>query len=68
MPFQLTAPEICAQLHISDTTLRRMRREGFLKPGIHFRAIGSGTVKPALLWDGDATDQALADRARMELR
>lgn len=67
MAFRLTTPEVCAQLRISDSTLRRMRREGILKAGKHFRAIGSGTVKPALLWDGDATDDALAQRARREL-
>ena len=65
--FHLTTPEVCAQLRISDSTLRRLRREGVLKAGKHFRAIGSGTVKPALLWDGEATDQALAQRSRRVL-
>ncbi len=67
MQFRLTTPEVCEQLRISDSTLRRMRREGILKAGKHFRAIGAGTIKPALLWDGVATDQALAQRARREL-
>lgn len=67
MSFRLTTPEVCALLRTSDSTLRRLRREGVLKAGKHFRAIGTGTIKPELLWDGEATDLALALRARKEL-
>lgn len=68
MSFTLTTAELSQQLRISDSTLRRLRREGVLKPGHHFRAIGGGTVKPALLWDPAATDAALAQRSRRILR
>jgi hypothetical protein len=68
MPFTATTQEVSEQLRLSDSTLRRLRREGVLKPGQHFRAIGSGTVKPSLLWDAAATDTALAQRSRRALR
>jgi len=68
MPFTLTTAEVGEQLRLSDSTLRRLRREGVLKPGQHFRAIGGGIVRPALLWDAAATDQALAQRSRRTLR
>jgi len=68
MSFTLTTQEVSEKLRLSDSTLRRLRREGVLKPGHHFRAIGGGTVKPALLWDAEATDAALAQRSRRALR
>ena len=68
MAFSFTTSELSEQLRVSDSTLRRLRREGVLKPGQHFRAIGGGTVKPALLWDAAATDAALAQRSRRALR
>lgn len=66
--FTATTSEVVVQLRTSDSTLRRLRREGVLKPGLHFRAIGSGTVRPSLLWDPQATDAALAQRSRRALR
>jgi hypothetical protein len=68
MPFTATTQEVSEQLRLSDSTLRRLRREGVLKPGQHFRAIGGGTLKPSLLWDVAATDAALAQRSRRALR
>jgi excisionase family DNA binding protein len=66
--FTLTTKEVAARLRTSDSTLRRLRREGVLRPGLHFRAIGGGTVRPSLLWDPEATDNALAQRSRRTLR
>ena len=68
MTFQMTTAEVCDHLRLSDTTLRRLRREGFLKPGHHFRAKGTGDNRPQLLWNPDAVDQALAMRSRRVLR
>jgi hypothetical protein len=68
MAFNLTTSEVADLLRTSDTTLRRLRQEGILKPGIHFRAVGPGRVRPALLWDGDAADAALAHRSRKALK
>jgi hypothetical protein len=65
--FRLTTQEAAQHLRTSDSTLRRLRREGVLKPGVHFRAIGSGTIKPTLLWNPDACDVALAQRSRKAL-
>ena len=66
--FTLTTRELSDRLRTSDSTLRRLRREGVLKPGTHFRAQGTGVVKPVLLWDAAATDAALAQRSRRALR
>lgn len=66
--FTATTSEVVVQLRTSDSTLRRLRKEGVLKPGLHFRAIGSGTVRPSLLWDAAAVDAALAQRSRRALR
>jgi hypothetical protein len=66
--FTSTTAEVVDQLRTSDSTLRRLRKEGVLKPGLHFRAIGSGTIRPSLLWDAAATDAALAQRSRRALR
>ena len=65
--FAATTSEAAQQLRISDATLRRLRREGVLKAGVHFRAMGSGTSRPPLLWNVDAADQALAQRSRRVL-
>jgi predicted ArsR family transcriptional regulator len=65
--FAATTSEAAQQLRISDATLRRLRREGVLKAGVHFRAIGSGTSRPPLLWNVTAADQALAQRSRRVL-
>jgi hypothetical protein len=61
--FTLSTKEICQALRTSDSTLRRLRLEGALQPGIHFRAVGFGTKRPVLLWDAAATDAALAERS-----
>jgi excisionase family DNA binding protein len=66
--FTMTTREVADRLRTSDSTLRRLRREGVLKPGTHFRAQGTGTVKPVLLWDAAAVDAALAQRSRRALR
>jgi excisionase family DNA binding protein len=66
--FTLTTSEVADRLRTSDSTLRRLRREGVLKPGTHFRAQGTGVVKPVLLWDASAVDTALAQRSRRTLR
>jgi hypothetical protein len=66
--FRLTTREVTDRLRTSDSTLRRLRREGVLKPGVHYRGQGIGTLKPVLLWDATATDAALAQRSRRTLR
>lgn len=66
--FSATTDEACEALRISDSSLRRLRKEGVLQPGIHFRAIGGGQIRPALIWDVDASDLALARRSRRLLR
>ena len=65
--FRSTTQETALHLRTSDSTLRRLRREGVLKAGLHYRAIGSGTIKPTLLWDPEACDAALAQRSRRAL-
>jgi len=68
MAFTLTTKEVAERLRLSDSTLRRLRQEGILKPGLHFRAVGTGKQKPHLLWDEVASDAALAQRSRRTIR
>lgn len=62
--FTATTREVVEHLQIGESTLRRMRAAGVLRPGIHFCAAGVGTVKPILRWDIPAIDQALASRSK----
>jgi hypothetical protein len=64
MAFTMTTPEVVDSLRVSDQTLRRLRRDGVLRPGIHFRAIGTGTERPPLVWNPEAVDAELAKRSR----
>ena len=50
-------------LGMSDRTLRNLRQQGVLQPGLHFAVRGSGITRPRLLWDVPAIQQALAQRA-----
>jgi hypothetical protein len=68
MKFNTTTKEACEVLRTSESTLRRLRRAGVLRPGIHFLAIGAGEVAPSLLWCPDAVEEALAKRSRRILR
>jgi predicted ArsR family transcriptional regulator len=67
LAFSATTQEAANQLRISDATLRKLRREGVLKAGVHFRAMGMGKSRPPLLWNVEAADQALAHWARRAL-
>jgi hypothetical protein len=64
LAFSATTQEASHQLRISDATLRKLRREGVLRPGVHFRAMGMGKSRPPLLWNVEAADQALAQWSR----
>ncbi len=64
MSFTLTTHECAQALRTSPKALRLWRSEGFLKPGVHYRAIGPGKVRPTLLWDREATEAALAKRTK----
>ena len=68
MAFNLTTSEAVDVFRISSTTLRRLRMEGILKPGIHFRAMGAGIVRSPIIWDGEAIDAALTHRSRRTLK
>lgn len=67
MKFTATTREACAALRTSESTLRRLRREGVLKAGTHFVAAGAGQVAPTLLWCPEAIQEALAMRSRKVL-
>lgn len=60
--FTLTTAEMCSALKISESTLYRLRKNGILLPGVHFRAQGYGSIKPQLRWDPKAVDAALTER------
>jgi len=42
MAYSHSTREACQALRISDRTLLRLRREGVLRAGDHFRAAGAG--------------------------
>lgn len=66
--FTHTTKELSVELRLSVSTLRRLRKERVLQAGIHYRAVGAGLVRPALLWNPVATDVVLARRSKKELR
>jgi hypothetical protein len=68
MAFPLSTPELQDALRISESTIRRLRREGVLKPGVHYRNVGVGVNRPRMFWNPEAVDQALANRTRQAAR
>jgi hypothetical protein len=64
MKFTATTKETARILRTSESTLRRLRKAGVFKPGIHFCASGAGAISPALLWAPEACQEALAKRSR----
>jgi hypothetical protein len=64
MRFTLTTKEAARELRTSQNTLRRLRKEGVLRPGVHFIAVGSGQIAPNLLWNCAEVQEALAKRTR----
>ena len=64
MRFTASTKEAVELLRISEATLRRLRRAGVLRPGIHFCACGAGSIAPTLLWAPEACQEALAKRSR----
>jgi len=67
MAFNLTTFEAAGFLRISPATLRRLRKEGILKAGVHYRAMGSGSLRPPLLWNEAAIEHALTQRSKRVL-
>jgi hypothetical protein len=65
--FTLSTAEAASALRLSPATLARLRAEGVLKAGVHYRAIGAGLKRPPLLWNAEACDAALAQRSRRVL-
>jgi len=64
MRFTLTTKEAATELRTSESTLRRLRKEGVLKPGVHFIAVGAGAVAPNMLWSASEVQETLAKRTR----
>jgi hypothetical protein len=67
MEFTHSTRETCKELRISDRTLLRLRRDGVLRPGDHYRAAGAGLYRPTLLWNVPEVEKALARRSRRVL-
>ena len=67
MRFSATTKEAVEILRTSEATLRRLRRAGVLRPGIHFCATRVGSIQPTLLWAPEACQEALAKRSRQIL-
>ncbi len=66
MKFTQSSAELRAALAVSESSLYRLRKEGVLRPGVHYRAQGFGSVKPQLRWDPTAVENALAQRTKRE--
>ena len=66
MKFSSTTAELRAALSVSDSSLYRLRKDGVLRPGVHYCAAGYGSVKPQLRWDPEAVESALAQRTKRE--
>jgi hypothetical protein len=49
--FRLTTKELCESHNFSETTLRRLRKDQVMLPGVHFVIKGHGKTRPRLLWD-----------------
>jgi|GEM_PF-1281686 hypothetical protein len=67
MAYSHSTREACQALRISDRTLLRLRREGVLRAGDHFRAAGAGVSRPPLLWNIEEVERTLARRSRRVL-
>ncbi|MFN6131895.1 MAG: hypothetical protein ACK46L_03105 [Synechococcaceae cyanobacterium] len=67
MAYSHSTREACEALRISDRTLLRLRREGVLRAGDHFRAAGAGVCRPPLLWNIEEVERTLARRSRRVL-
>ena len=66
MRFTQSTAELEGSLSLSASSLYRLRKEGVLRPGVHYRAQGYGSVKPQLRWDPEAVENALAQRTKRE--
>ena len=64
--FTQSTAELRDALSVSDSSLYRLRTDGVLRPGVHYRAQGYGSVKPQLRWDPEAVESALAQRTKRE--
>jgi hypothetical protein len=67
MAYSHSTREACQALRISDRTLLRLRREGVLRAGDHFRVAGAGVSRPPLLWNIEEVERTLARRSRRVL-
>lgn len=59
-----TTEETLVALRMGRTTLYKMRKHGYLKPGEHYRAKGIGKLQHRWLWDIEAIQRALEVRTR----
>ena len=64
--FSKSTAELIRALAVSDSSLYRLRKDGVLRPGVHYRAQGHGSIKPQLRWNPDAVESALAQRTKRE--
>jgi len=62
--FTVTTKELIELMRTSESTLRRLRRAGVLRPSVHFCAIGMGEKAPNLLWSPEAVEETMAKRTR----
>lgn len=66
--FSATTAEAAEALCISRKTLQRLSVQEVLRLGVHFRYVGTGSVRPQLRWNIAACDATLTLRSRRQKR
>ena len=51
MIFTATTGDVRDTLRVSKNTLARMRADGIFRPGVHFVALGTGSLRASLRWN-----------------
>ncbi|MCP9786792.1 hypothetical protein [Cyanobium sp. N5-Cardenillas] len=64
MIFTATTGDVRDSLRVSKNTLARMRADGIFRPGVHFVALGTGSLRASLRWDLAAVEATLQKRSR----
>ncbi len=64
MIFTATTGDVRDTLRVSKNTLSRMRADGIFRPGVHFVALGTGSLRASLRWNLAAVEATLQKRSK----
>lgn len=62
--FSATTRDVCDYLDLGPRCLKRLRDQGYLVAGKHFRHVGVGTIRPRIRWNLAAVEEAITNRSR----